>query len=506
MSFGLARRRSILTVSSSFIASTSFVALPAAPRAALGVSGRSSRELRAHDSSVDHTTLAMDHTTLAPLTASDSAMFCRDAQELRRVWWRSPTRVPSPTTKPLYLIVMVPPFMGSSALENLLASSPHVATMCSSAGWQCESTVPLCEAKILDCSRRWEPNSTDWARTYEFFNRTRIWDDMSKPIRMDKSPHNIVKYRSLASYFEQTNKSYIFVAMKPDRCRVSRHHYTLEQVDMQLQRMRDLEASVDPAHLVSLNYTEMLTSTDLFVSRVLAAIPSLERLDVYSSNIHSRRILIEDAREKPLRQYLASDQCTLDNFCPASMAPPSTPSPPLSPRPMVLSPPPPPHPSPPPPPPTPSPPLSPRPMVLSPPPSPHPSPPPPPPTALLPAPSSPPPPLPSLPAPPPLPLGPVAASHLLVAGGISGFIVGVLFTNFVRSGCRARSTPRHTHRQVDTKLRAAERVHISSLGNNQWSNPMAAIAPKVRGALASKDSRESRESIQDEEGPLLRYM
>ena len=32
---------------------------------------------------------------------------------------------------------------------------------------------------------------------------------------------------------------------------------------------------------------------------------------------------------------------------------------------------------------------------------------------------------------------------------------------------------------------------------------MAAVAPKVRSALASKDSRDSRESVQDEEGPLL---
>ena len=228
------------------------------------------------------------------------------------------------TQFPLYLIIMVPPYMGSSALENLLASSPHVTTMCKKTKWQCESTWNLCDEGILDCAHRWDPKSTDWVRAYEYFNRIEIWDNMSKNIRLDKSPPNIVKYRELIAYFEQTNSSYMFVAMIPDRCYVSRHHYSLSNVDRQLEYMRQLIEFTDPKHIVQLNYTDMLINTNRFITRLLDAIPELEGLDIVTNNIHIRRMLADNYREQSLYDFITSDDCKIQNYCPSS-----SPSPPL---------------------------------------------------------------------------------------------------------------------------------------------------------------------------------
>lgn len=53
--------------------------------------------------------------------------------------------------KHIYLILLVPPGWGSSALEGLLATSPHVSTMCDglSRTWQCEGTWLLREKGVL---------------------------------------------------------------------------------------------------------------------------------------------------------------------------------------------------------------------------------------------------------------------------------------------------------------------------------------------------------------------
>ena len=221
--------------------------------------------------------------------------------------------------------------MGSSALENLLASSPHVTTMCAKTGWQCESTWSLCEhPKILDCARRWEENSTDWYQAYDFFESTEIWDDMSKLIRIDKSPPNIVKYKQLIEYFERTNKLFVFIAMKPGHCRIfTRTIQTPAKIDMQRERMEELEANVDPRHIIWVTYTDMVTRTDTFVTRLLHALPMLGQIGINSRHIHGsdpnrkRRLTEhqEDWREASLFEYITSNQCKLNDHCALSSMP-----------------------------------------------------------------------------------------------------------------------------------------------------------------------------------------
>ena len=52
-------------------------------------------------------------------------------------------RQPTVRTKPIFLIIAVPAFQGSSGLEGLFSSSPSVSTMCAKSVWQCEATATL---------------------------------------------------------------------------------------------------------------------------------------------------------------------------------------------------------------------------------------------------------------------------------------------------------------------------------------------------------------------------
>lgn len=241
-------------------------------------------------------------------------MLCRDFQDLNQTTFYAPNTGSNITDGILYLIIMVPEFMGSSALENLLASSPSVTTMCQKTKWQCEPTWNLVNAGILVRDNRWQPDSIDWYAAYEYYENISIWDDMTKPIRIEKAPPNIVKYKQLMEYFHATNKSFMFISMKSDRCYVSRHRYdSIESVDLRLSQMEELEHNVPPQYIVSVNYTDMITNTNFFVKQILDRIPQLQRLDITSRNIHARRRL--NHREEPLYYYIRSENCVLKNHC-----------------------------------------------------------------------------------------------------------------------------------------------------------------------------------------------
>lgn len=73
--------------------------------------------------------------------------------------------------KHTYLIVLVPPYWGSTGLEGLLASSPHVSTMCQMGFWACEGTWLLTKRGVFTKQARWEPNITNWTWAYEEYHR-----------------------------------------------------------------------------------------------------------------------------------------------------------------------------------------------------------------------------------------------------------------------------------------------------------------------------------------------
>lgn len=116
--------------------------------------------------------------------------------------------------RPIYLIVAVPPFSGSSGLEGLLSTSPAASTMCSKSIWQCEATSFLLQQKLFDYKERWDPDATNWTRVYEVYYKEvpgTVWDDPHKTILIDKSPPNLAKSKKMVEFFEERGMDYRFV-------------------------------------------------------------------------------------------------------------------------------------------------------------------------------------------------------------------------------------------------------------------------------------------------------
>ena len=123
----------------------------------------------------------------------------------------SVSQPPVKLDKPLYLMVAVPPFWGSTALTGLLSTSPAIATMCSNTSWACESTESLVKSGILHKWSVWARSGTNWSDVYDFYNRSGTWSNDSRPIRLDKNPPNIAKTRELLDFFEKRGMDYRFI-------------------------------------------------------------------------------------------------------------------------------------------------------------------------------------------------------------------------------------------------------------------------------------------------------
>ena len=126
-------------------------------------------------------------------------------------------KLPGVRTKPLYLIIAVPAFQGSSGLEGLFSSSPSVSTMCAKSVWQCEATATLMREGVFTRANRYHPDATNWTRVYEVYNSPdlgSIWNDPTRPILMDKSPPNLAKSKSMIKFFEKNDMDYRFVVRR----------------------------------------------------------------------------------------------------------------------------------------------------------------------------------------------------------------------------------------------------------------------------------------------------
>lgn len=118
-----------------------------------------------------------------------------------------------------FLPIIVPPFQGSSALMNLLDSSPATSTMCHLHTWQCEPTKFLIEHGIFDHEQRFDANKTNWTEVYRLYHKEQVWDDPNAPILMDKAPPNILKTKEMVRFFQENNYNYKMIVMWRSPCR-----------------------------------------------------------------------------------------------------------------------------------------------------------------------------------------------------------------------------------------------------------------------------------------------
>jgi len=256
-------------------------------------------------------------------------------------------------TKPIYVVLVVPAFSGSSGLEGLLSSSPAVSTMCKHCSWQCEPTNDLIADGAFSQEDSMDPAKTNWTQVYELYYKKGYWDDPTKPLLMDKSPQTIYKVESLVAFYDRMGYDYRFISMARHPCAnsmVKDHADEYPDITVQTaltdnaEALRKAQAAADPKRFFTIAYDDLRTRPDLVAKELLSWLPELVSLDIDKSYIHlevalealatTDRLSLRSEgtkaynsdtsddlgwmhtfdREKPIYQYVTSSACTLHNY------------------------------------------------------------------------------------------------------------------------------------------------------------------------------------------------
>lgn len=216
--------------------------------------------------------------------------------------------------KPTYIFVIVPPGYGSTAVLSLLATSPHVGTLCKSAvGLNCEGWYVLQQHGLLATEDRWRRDRPlDWVQAIATF---RSYLPVGKPLMVEKSPNNIVKTQQIAQQLTIAGHNVRFVVMSRSPCFVEApgldhggslytwawEFFAQEMLDT-LQRGPSGPGTVEAIHI---QYENLLKDPYSVANRLLQFLPELESLDPTTNPLASMGgHMLDGDRAKSVVSYM----------------------------------------------------------------------------------------------------------------------------------------------------------------------------------------------------------
>jgi len=218
--------------------------------------------------------------------------------------------------KPSYLFIIVPPGYGSTALLSLLATSPRVGTLCGSGALNCEGCYILYGHGLMAHEDRWQRDQPpDWTKAAEQFD---AYYPEGKPIKVEKSPNNIVKTERIAAQLTRAGHNVRFVVMSRSPCFVGYggHHgagiyvrawdFFAREMLQTLQRKSAGSGTVAALHL---RYEDLLRDPYAVTEQLLDFMPELGSLDPTVNRLAERGGKMLDAgkngdRSKSVVGYL----------------------------------------------------------------------------------------------------------------------------------------------------------------------------------------------------------
>ena len=179
------------------------------------------------------------------------------------------------------LVVLAPPFWGSTALESLLASSPAVATLCGAGTWQCEPRSCSSGPASFQSSQRWWPPTEPLAYWSAAFGALEShWDHATRPIRLVKAPPDLAKVESLLAYFGARAIPYRFVALTQHPCLLTESHRKHELLNISAYYLHTAVRGTPPPNLFVLDYERLLADVEGAAQELADWLPALRELDL----------------------------------------------------------------------------------------------------------------------------------------------------------------------------------------------------------------------------------
>ena len=210
---------------------------------------------------------------------------------------------------PLHLVVLAPPFWGSTALESLLASSPAVATLCGAGTWQCEPTALLERAGVFPKLQRWWPPTEPLAYWSAAFGALEShWDHATRPIRLVKAPPDLAKVESLLAYFGARGVPYRFVALTQHPCLLTESHRKHELLNISAYYLHTAVRATPPPNLFVLDYERLLADVEGAAQELADWLPALRELDL-RKRLDQKSAPESGDRELSVAEYVESASC-----------------------------------------------------------------------------------------------------------------------------------------------------------------------------------------------------
>jgi hypothetical protein len=174
----------------------------------------------------------------------------------------------------VHLFLLSPPLCGSTVLQQLLSTSPHVTGFETEGQWLPELR------HILGVEERWDEDlEIDWKEVRAVFNS--YWSPLRK-VRMEKSPPHIIRAGELERHFEN---SHFLVTMRNPYAQVEGQlrrgwirtpraaaEFWIRLARRQLKNLRELE------RCLLFTYEDLTGETDLTIRRLMDFLPALGSL------------------------------------------------------------------------------------------------------------------------------------------------------------------------------------------------------------------------------------
>jgi len=187
-----------------------------------------------------------------------------------------------------YLFVLCTPFTGSWLLHDVVATSSHVSTL-PDEGQHLAEAYDIMHGAPLMQGHQW-----DSSRSFPWEKIKSVWDsywDEESPIRLEKSPPNLLRARSIEDTFEP---AYFLVmignpyAFCEGCARRKNHLDTAESAKLWLKCARkQIENVEDRERVYFMTYEEFTTNTEDKVREIEKFIPDLGSLGINTSGTFS---------------------------------------------------------------------------------------------------------------------------------------------------------------------------------------------------------------------------
>lgn len=190
-----------------------------------------------------------------------------------------------PQPKETFLFVISPPGYGSTAIMSLIATSPMVGTLCTAGSVNCEGCWLLYSQGLMAHKRRWERDQpADWTKAIKLFQQ--FWPT-GKPIKLEKSPNNVVKTQQIVDDLTSAGKHVRFVVLTRSPCFLTTPQLLLgggvhpweffaQEMISTLSRSPKGTGTVDAVHV---RYEDLLADPYEVSKRLLDWLPQLGSLD-----------------------------------------------------------------------------------------------------------------------------------------------------------------------------------------------------------------------------------